>query len=119
MATDGDTAGLRGIKVLIAEDEAVVAFDLEFTLGDFGCTVLPPVASAAEALALMDRERPDAGLLDVRPYDCPPTPVGRGLAAPGVPSAVTSGYDTEQIAESLLRDVPQLGKPYQANELRD
>ena len=100
MATDGDTAGLRGIKVLIAEDEAVVAFDLEFTLGDFGCTVLPPVASAAEALALMARERPDVALLDVSLNDGPSTPVARELVAAGVPYAVTSGYDTEQIAES-------------------
>jgi hypothetical protein len=39
--------------------------------------------------------------------------------AAGVPYAVTSGYDTGQIAEPLLRDVPQLGKPYQAVDLRD
>ena len=119
MATDGDTAGLRGIRVMIAEDEAVVAFDLEFTLGDFGCTVLPPVASVADALALMARDRPDVALLDVSLSDGPSTPVARELLAAGVPYAVTSGYDTEQIAEPLLRDVPQLGKPYQATELRD
>ena len=119
MATDGDTAGLRGIRVLIAEDEAVVAFDLEFTLNDFGCAVLPPVASVADALALIARERPDVALLDVSLNDGPSTSVARELVAAGVPYAVTSGYDTGQIAEPLLRDVPQLGKPYQAVDLRD
>src|SRR5919199_1047421 len=119
MATDGDPAGLRGIRVLIAEDEAVVAFDLEFTLNDFGCTVLPPVASVADALALMARERPDVALLDVSLNDGPSTPVAQALAAAGIPYVVTTGYDSEQLTEPLLRDVPQLGKPYQATELRD
>ena len=119
MATDGDTAGLRGIKVLIAEDEAVVAFDLEFTLNDFGCTVLPPVASVADALALLGRERPDVALLDVSLNDGPSTRVAGELAAAGVPYVVTTGYDSEQLGEPLLRDAPQLGKPYQSAELHD
>jgi DNA-binding NarL/FixJ family response regulator len=119
MATDGDAAGLRGIRVMIAEDEAVVAFDLEFTLADFGCAVLPPVASVADALGLLARERPDVALLDVSLNDGPSTPVARELAAAGVPYAVTTGYDSGQLAEPLLRDAPQLGKPYQATELHD
>lgn len=117
---DGDGGnGLQGAKVLVVEDEAVVAFDLEFALRDFGCAVLPLAASAADALeALRGAERPDVVLLDVLLSDGPSTPVAAELKAAGLPYIVTTGYDEGQIAEPLLRDAPRLPKPYRLDDLR-
>ena len=66
--TGGDEPGraaLSGAQVLVVEDQALIAMDLEVTLREFGCAVLGPAASVAEALALAGRERPDAALLDL------------------------------------------------------
>ena len=108
---------LAGVKVLVVEDEAVVAFDLEYTLGDYGCAVLGPVASAADALAALRGERPDVVLLDVSLLDGTSTEVARTLVGMGVPYVVASGYDNHQLEVALLRDAPQLAKPYQAEAL--
>jgi hypothetical protein len=43
---------LAGLKVLVVEDEAIIAFDLEGTLRELGCVVLPIAPSVAEALAV-------------------------------------------------------------------
>jgi CheY-like chemotaxis protein len=109
---------LAGARILVVEDEAVVAFDLELSLRDFGCEVLAPVASVADALASLEGGRPDAVVLDINLSDGPAGPLARRLSEAGVPYIVTSGYDADQIADPLLRDVPRLGKPYQPEELR-
>lgn len=115
-----DPAALAGARVLVVEDEAVVAFDVEYSLRDFGCEVLASVASGAEALALLDGggPLPDVVVLDINLSDGPAGPLARRLRDAGLPYVVATGYDGEQIADPLLRDVPRLGKPYHAEELR-
>ncbi len=102
----------------MVEDEAVVAFDLELSLHDFGCEVLALVASVTDALACLEDGRPDVVVLDINLSDGPAGPLALRLIEAGVPYVVASGYDGDQIADPLLRDVPRLGKPYQAEELR-
>jgi PleD family two-component response regulator len=62
-------SGLHGLKVLVAEDEALIALDLEFALHEFGCIVLPATPSVAEALAILKTEQPDVALLDANLAD--------------------------------------------------
>ena len=94
---------LKGIEVLVVEDEAVVAFDLETTLRGFGCGVLPVAPSVAGALAIILTTRPDAALLDVRLADGSVTPVARALAERRVPFALVTGCDSYDIEEPILR----------------
>ncbi len=114
----GDNPGLRGRKVLVAEDEAMIAFDLERVLVGFGCEVSLVAPSVAEALAFLRAQRPDAALLDVGLADGRATPVAEALAAAGVPFAVLSGYDRAAIGEPVLRGAPYLAKPYGHAALR-
>ncbi len=107
---DGDP-GLSGLRVLVAEDQAVIALDL-------GCVVLPPAPSAAEALAALRAGRPDAALLDVTLADGSAAPVAEALAAAGVPFAVLTGHDPGGIAGPALRAAPYLAKPYRREDLR-
>jgi DNA-binding response OmpR family regulator len=65
---------LAGLKVLVVEDEAIIAFDLEGTLRALGCVVLPIAPSVAVALAVLKVERLEAALLDVRLADGEVTP---------------------------------------------
>ena len=113
-----DGTGLRGLRVLVAEDEAVIALDLESTLRELGCVVLPLAPSAASALSVLRTGRPDAALLDVTLADGSAAPVAAALAAAGVPFAVLTGYNPGGIADPALRAAPYLVKPYDREELR-
>lgn len=53
-------------RVLIVEDEAVVAMDLHATLTELGYEVLGTATTAGQALYLAGRERPDVVLMDVK-----------------------------------------------------
>jgi CheY-like chemotaxis protein len=111
-------AGLHGLKVLVAEDEALVALDLACTLRELGCDVLPAAPSVAGALAILGAERPDVALLDVSLADGSAAPVAAALAAAGVPFAVVTGHAAGGIGEAALRGAPHLGKPYGLRDLR-
>jgi DNA-binding NarL/FixJ family response regulator len=63
MEPDGTV--LQGQRVLVAEDHFLIAVELTNLLHGWGCTVLGPVGSVAEAEALLDRGRPDLALLDL------------------------------------------------------
>jgi CheY-like chemotaxis protein len=114
----GSINELDGLLVLVVEDEAVVAFDLELILKDFGCTVLDLVSSNAAALEVLAQMRPDIVVLDVRLGDGSAEPVAKALSDAGIPFIVATGYDGDQIAEPLLRAAPRLPKPYRMDELR-
>ena len=52
----------------MVEDELLIAMELEAILQDGGYEVIGPVATVAGALVLIDRERPGAGVLDVKTF---------------------------------------------------
>jgi CheY-like chemotaxis protein len=111
-------SGLHGLKVLVAEDDGLIALDLACTLRELGCDVLPAVPSVAGALAILGAERPDVALLDVSLADGSAAPVAAALAAAGVPFAVVTGHAAGGIGEAALRGAPHLGKPYGLRDLR-
>ncbi len=113
-----EAARLAGARVLVAEDEFVIALEIETTLREFGCLVLGPTASVADTLDLLTRERPDAALIDVELRDGPATAVVEACAARGVPFALATGYDGDGIPEPALTAAPRLAKPFGAGELR-
>src|SRR5690242_71372 len=102
---------LDGSKVLVVEDEFVVATDYQVLLWRLGYEVLGPAASAAEALVLLRHERPDVALLDVRLRDGGVTPVAEALRAAGVPFVVVSACGPADLPEPALGGAPRLAKP--------
>jgi CheY-like chemotaxis protein len=108
----------RGRLVLVVEDEALIAMDLELLLGQHGWRVLGPAGTVAWALRLLEGgERPDVALLDVNLRGEMVTPVAERLRALGVPFVVASAYDGEQLAALGLAGTPQVGKPATARRL--
>jgi DNA-binding NarL/FixJ family response regulator len=57
------------MKVLIVEDDVLIAMDLEFLVESFGHRVCAVAASSEEAIAQADRHRPDVTLMDIRLAD--------------------------------------------------
>jgi two-component system, cell cycle sensor histidine kinase and response regulator CckA len=56
----------RAASILIVEDESIVALDIKNHLRRFGYHVEGPAASAAAALAIVDKKRPDLILMDIK-----------------------------------------------------
>ena len=109
---------IAGAKVLVVEDEFMVALELEQALCDLGYAVLGPAASAEDALRLLERERPDAATLDVRLRDGRVTPVAERLRAAGVPFVLVTSCGEGELPEPVLREAPRLDKPCDARGLR-
>jgi CheY-like chemotaxis protein len=110
--------GLSGLRLLLVEDEAMVAMMLEDMLGDFGCAVVGPAASVAAALELAGREAIDGAILDVNVGGEPIYPVAEALAARGVPFVFTTGYGAADI-DRRFAGAPAVQKPFSAGALRD
>jgi CheY-like chemotaxis protein len=106
-------------RILVVEDEALVAFALEEMLGDFGYDVVGPAPSIKAAMKLVAGERVDAAILDVNLGRESIDPVAGALAKAGVPFVFTTGYTNTSALPNGFKDRPVLNKPYQPEALRD
>lgn len=84
-------------RVLIVEDELILAMMLEETLAGEGYTVIGPIGRLAGAIALARSAEIDAAVLDVNLYGEAIYPVAEVLMERGVPFAFLTGYGSESI----------------------
>ena len=99
-----------GNRMLIAEDEALVAIMMEDMAVEFGWSVVGPFAKTAEALAAAEGDDIHAAVLDVNLGGESVYPVADALVARGVPFVFTTGYGAESIDGRFAR-TPILQKP--------
>jgi CheY-like chemotaxis protein len=116
---DGSPASSRlvGAKVLVAEDNALIAMDIETSLREQGCIVLGPTATIAATLASLRHDRPDVALLDLHLLDGLATPIAATLAAMGVPFALLAGDRLDVLEDAALAGVPRIEKPWGAGDV--
>ncbi|MBW9091629.1 response regulator [Rhizobium wenxiniae] len=94
-AARGDHNDVR--RVLVVEDEFLIAMDLRSLLVESGFSVLGPAGTVADALELLEGETPDIALLDVNIGDERVTPVAvrlRSLDVPFILSSASVGSGT-------------------------
>ena len=108
---------LRGRRVLVIEDEMLVAMEFEGLLQRQGCAVVGPASTVDRALALLDHDQPDAALLDLNLNGEPATAVAVALKTRGVPFVVVTGYGEAQSSGPELRGAPRVDKPVNHQEL--
>jgi two-component SAPR family response regulator len=108
---------LQGRRVMIVEDELLVAMELESLLEEQGCAVVGPAPTVDRALALLDRERPDAAILDINLDGQTAIPVAAALKARGIPFLLATGYGNMQASEPELNGAPRLDKPVSHDRL--
>jgi CheY-like chemotaxis protein len=111
-----DESVFSGLRVLVVEDEALVAMLVEDMLTDLGCIVVGPMADIESALAVVDEAAIDCALLDVNLGGKPIFPVADALKAKGVPFAFASGYGEAGVREDH-RGAPVLQKPFREADL--
>ena len=111
------SAELRGLRILVVEDEFLVALELESMLQELGGDVIGPLGSLDQAVAIAREEALDLALLDVNVGGRLITPVADALAARGIPFAFCTGYDAAGLPDRHAA-APILTKPCQLRELR-
>ena len=109
---------LTGRRVLVVEDEILIAMTLEDVLIDFGLQVIGVAMHLDEALKLASAEQIDVAVLDINLGGERSYPVAEKLQARGIPFIFSSGYGhTEE--NTAFSAVPILGKPYHPSDLAD
>ncbi|TNC49433.1 response regulator [Rubellimicrobium rubrum] len=112
-----DPECLVGLRVLVVEDEMLIAMTIEDMLEDLGCSVLGHASSVEDALERVNRERPDAVTLDGNLAGQMSSPVAERLADLGIPYVVITGYIESTLADPILSKAPRLSKPFTSASL--
>jgi ActR/RegA family two-component response regulator len=98
-------------SVLLIEDQAMVACDLQRFLGGTGYCVVGPVGSPDEALSKIASSKLDAAVLDVKLVGDASAHISDALKAAKVPHIFINGWAIGPIPEQC-RDKPLLNNPY-------
>lgn len=82
---------LPGRRVLVVEDNPVIAFDIDDALRESGAHVVGPAFDIESGMALVREDELDGAVLDIDIGGHPVWPIARGLKADGVPFVFVSG----------------------------
>lgn len=111
-----DTEALRGVSVLVVEDNGLLCCVLEETLREAGCEIVGPYGRLPEAMSAASTERIDIALLDINVRGQLVSPLAEQLRERGVPFVLTSAYQPNDVPRALQNAI-QLRKPYTDSDL--
>ena len=107
------------LRVMIVEDQAILAMELELVLGDAGCEVVGCAMDRASAFEIAERERPTLALVDVNLLD--------GMTGPQIAHRLVTDYGTavvfltanpEQIPDGFAGALGAVSKPFDDQTIR-
>ena len=102
---------LNGKRILVVEDEAIIAAFVEDMLIELGATVVGPAYSVGQALKLAASASLDAALLDVNVRGESMVPVRETLRGRGIPVVFATGYGAERSSD-VTGGATVVDKPY-------
>ena len=105
-------------RILVIEDEALVALQLQADLESVGHTVIGPARSLQAGLSLVKDSAIDLALVDVSLGRDTSAPIADALIARKVPFAFVTGYSDTAVLPEHLRKMPRLSKPYVLADVR-
>ena len=115
MKMNGDL--LNGKRILVVEDEHLIALYNQELLEVWGCRVVGPAHTVSAALDLLEVGVPDAAVIDFDLRGETSEPVAEALVRAERPFLVTTAYDPEHLGE-YTSGVRILSKPVDEEELR-
>lgn len=105
-----------GCRVLLVEDDYLIAKAMGTEFGALGAEVIGPAGSVESALELIATHELDAAVLDINLYEVMSYPVAEALLARGVPFVFATGYDKAALPERYAH-VPHCEKPVEPYQL--
>ncbi|MSU90039.1 response regulator [Rhodobacteraceae bacterium 2CG4] len=122
-AGDDGTAPARDApsaqRILVVEDDPIVAMDLADTLETLGYTVVATAHNVASALTSLHKTPPDLAVIDINLGRETSEPIARELLARGIPFLLSTGYEAEADPESVFASQPRIIKPFSSTELKE
>jgi two-component sensor histidine kinase len=106
-----------GRRVLLVEDEALVAMMIQDCLTEWGHSVIGPIGRASDALQAVKECDYDAAILDINLGDGMAYPVAEILSARGVPFVFVTGYEADTV-DDRFSNIPVLQKPIERQMLQ-
>lgn len=108
---------LQGRRILVVEDEYMIAREIAETLTDVGIDVIGPVPGVGDAMQIIAEERQiDGALLDVNLRSEPVWIVVDALRLRNIPVVLATGYDQDVIPKAYS-DLPRREKPVNRQDL--
>jgi CheY-like chemotaxis protein len=106
------------LRILVVEDEGLIALNLELILRRFGCEIVGPISEVDDIVNAVRTHRPDGAFLDVnlrgrKVFDVLPEMIGLGI-----PCVLSSGYDDPMLFPPAYRNMPRIAKPFDEIALR-
>lgn len=107
------------LRVMIVEDQALLAMELELVLGECGCEVVGCAMDRAGAVSIADRERPDLALIDINLLDGMTGPeIARHVVNETGCAVVFLTANPEQIPEGFAGALGVVSKPFDEATIR-
>jgi CheY-like chemotaxis protein len=107
------------LRVLVVEDNFLIAEMISDLLQECGCVVIGPAPSLDSALQLLDEAQPEAALLDINLSGTLSYPLAGALESRRIPFVFLSGYDDNGILPPEFRTVRKLPKPFEHGDIQD
>jgi DNA-binding response OmpR family regulator len=111
------TTTLTGLRVLLIEDEPLLALWLEDILIELGAVVIGTAVTVAEAMTAIVDNPPEAVILDMNLQGLSAVPVAAFLEERGIKFIITTGGYIDPSRELEFAGAPMLAKPYSHDQL--
>ena len=110
------SSDLDGMRILLIEDEPLVAMELEAQLTSLGAEVIGPAGTVERARRLIVENSAHAALLDANLGGRPVDDLAAALTHKGIPFAFATGYGREALPREFQK-APVLSKPFDRTQL--
>ena len=109
-------SNLHNLRILVVEDESLIAMMLEDILVELGCVVVGPAGRLNDALDLVHRVEVDAAILDVNIHGEQSFPIAAALDQQGTRYIFATGYGSDGVKDQFS-NAPVLQKPYSLRQI--
>jgi DNA-binding response OmpR family regulator len=116
---DARSDALAGLRILVVEDEMLVAMLIEEMLQELRCDVIGPVSTVEDAIAAVRTQRLDGALLDMNLHGKSSSLAADELLDRAVPLLLVPGFVASDRDIAALKTAPRLKKPFDIDDLTD
>ena len=107
---------LKGLRILIVEDDYYLATDTRAVIEEAGGQVVGPFGTAEQARAALDAGGADLAVIDINLGSGPAFELARHLDSAKLPFLFATGYDHATVPDDL-KDIVRLEKPFRPADL--